>query len=128
MDEERFQKSYSPTAVFTFYCDEESSVVRAGFRSYRPLISLGFPVVARRSTKRRSEVVAKNLDNVTPNVDARYRQQWMCACVCVVFPFSLDVRLVDVPSELLALLFLARRVQPFLSLVDREVELCALTN
>ena len=27
----------------------------------------------------------------------------------------------------LALIFLARRIQPFLSLVDREVEFCALT-
>ena len=59
---------------------------------------------------------------------------------CVVIRFILDVRLVDVPagvtqeeghtgflhrpSVVLALLFLARRIQPFLSLVDREVELC----
>ena len=72
----------------------------------------------------------------------------MCArarvCVCVVIPFILDVRLVDVsagvtqeeghtgflhlPSAVLALIFLARRIQPFLSLVDREVEFCLLTN
>ena len=67
-------------------------------------------------------------------------------CVCVFFPFILDVRLlVDVPagvtqeeghigflihlpSAVLALIFLARRIQPFLSLVDREVEFCVLTN
>ena len=65
-------------------------------------------------------------------------------CVCVVIPFILDVRLVDVqagvtqeeshtkflhlPSAVLALIFLARRIQPFLSLVDREVEFCVLTN
>ena len=64
-------------------------------------------------------------------------------CVCVVIPFILDVRLVDVPdgvtqeeghtgflllpSAVLALIFLARRIQPFLSLVDLEVELCVLT-
>ena len=58
-------------------------------------------------------------------------------CV-VVIPFILDVGLVDVPagvtqeedrtvflhlpSAVLALIFLARRIQPFLSLVDREVE------
>ena len=58
-------------------------------------------------------------------------------CVCVSFPFILYVRLVDVPagvtqeeghtgfliplpSAVLALIFLARRIQPFLSLVDRE--------
>ena len=72
----------------------------------------------------------------------------MCVCVCFFIPFIrviLDVRLVDVPagvtqeeghtgflihlpSAVLAFLFLARRSQPFLSLVDREVEFCVLTN
>ena len=58
--------------------------------------------------------------------------------MCVVISFILDVRLVDaaagvtqekghtgflhLPSALLALIFLARRIQPSLSLVDREVE------
>ena len=32
------------------------------------------------------------------------------------------------PSEVLALIFIARRIQPSFSLVDREVELCAPTN
>ena len=58
----------------------------------------------------------------------------MFVSVCVVIPFILDIRLVDVPagvtleerflhlpSAALALIFLARRIQPFLSLVDREV-------
>ena len=65
-------------------------------------------------------------------------------CVCVAISFIADVRLVDVPavitqgeghtgflhlpSAVLALIFLARRVQPFLPLVDREVEFCVLTN
>ena len=56
--------------------------------------------------------------------------------MCVVIPFILDVRLVDVPagvtqeeghtgllhlpSAMLALFFFARRVQPFLSLVVRS--------
>ena len=69
----------------------------------------------------------------------------MCVCVlCVFFPFILDVRLVDVPagvtqeesrtgfpihlpSAVLALIFLARRIQPFISLVDRQVEFFVLT-
>ena len=67
----------------------------------------------------------------------------MCVCVCIVIPFILDVRFVDVPvgvtqeeghtgflrlpSAVLALIFLARKIQPFLSLVDREVEYCVLT-
>ena len=63
----------------------------------------------------------------------------MCVCVCVfvVIPFILDVRLADVPagvtqegghtgfmylpSVVLALIFLARRIQPSLSIVDREI-------
>ena len=36
--------------------------------------------------------------------------------------------LIHLPSAVLALIFFARRIQPFLSLVDREVELCVLTN
>ena len=34
---------------------------------------------------------------------------------------------INLPSAVLALIFLARRMQPFLSLVDREVEFCVLT-
>ena len=64
-------------------------------------------------------------------------------CVCVFFPFILDIKfvgrfqpgwvtqeeghtgfLVHLPSAVRALIFLARRIQPFLSLVDREVEFC----
>ena len=57
-------------------------------------------------------------------------------CVCVFFPnFVLDVKfvgstsrghtgfLIHFPSEVRAFIFLARRIQPFLSLVDLEVEL-----
>ena len=36
-------------------------------------------------------------------------------------------RFLHLPSAVLAL-FLARRIQPFLSVVDREVEMCVLTN
>ena len=68
----------------------------------------------------------------------------VCMCVCVVIPFILDVSLVDVPagvtqeeghtgflhlpSAVLALTFLARRIQPLLPLVESQVELCVLTN
>ena len=68
----------------------------------------------------------------------------VCVCVCVAIPFILGVRLVDVPagvtqeeghigfirllSVVRALIFLARRIQPFLSPVDREVEFCVPTN
>ena len=62
----------------------------------------------------------------------------VCVCLCVVITFILDVRLVDAPagvteeeghtgflhisSAVLPFIFLARRIQSFLSLVDREVE------
>ena len=68
----------------------------------------------------------------------------VCVCVCNVIPFVPDVRFVDVPAGItqeegstgllhlpfavLALIFFARRIQPFLSLVDCEVEFCVLTN
>ena len=66
-------------------------------------------------------------------------------CVFVVVPLILDFWLVGVPagvtqeeghtgilihlpSAVRALIFLAKRIQPFLALVDREVEFCVLTN
>ena len=70
----------------------------------------------------------------------------VCVCVCVFssHPFwtssSLDVPagvtqeeghtgfLIHLPSAVRALIFVARRIQPFLSLVDREVEFCVLTS
>ena len=67
----------------------------------------------------------------------------VCVCVFSSHPFwtssSLDVPagvtqeeghtgfLVHLLSAVRALIFLARRIQPFLSLVDREVEFCVLT-
>ena len=67
-----------------------------------------------------------------------------CRLLCVVFPFILVVRHVDapagvtqeeghteflhLPSAVLALVFLARRIQPSLSLVDHEVVFCVPTN
>ena len=69
----------------------------------------------------------------------------VCVCACVFSPHSfwtsssLDVPAVitqeeghteffiHLPSAVRALIFLARRIQPFLSLVDCEVEFCVLT-
>ena len=69
----------------------------------------------------------------------------VCVCVCVFSSHSFwTSSSLDVPagvtqeeghtgffihllSAVRALIFLARRIQPFLSLVDREVELCVLT-
>ena len=56
--------------------------------------------------------------------------------LCVFFLFILDIKFVGctsrghtgffihLPSAVRALIFLARRIQQFLSLVDREVEFC----
>ena len=48
--------------------------------------------------------------------------------MCVVIPIILDVRLlVDAPAGVtqgFSTFLLARRIQPSLSLVDREVEFC----
>ena len=54
----------------------------------------------------------------------------VCVCVCVFFPFVLDIKfvgrtsrgqtgfLIHLLSAVRAFIFLARRIQPFLSLVD----------
>ena len=69
-------------------------------------------------------------------------QDYYCVCVFSSHPFwtSMDVPagvtqeeghtgfLIHLPSAVRALIFVARRIQPFLSLVDREVEFCVLTN
>ena len=83
----------------------------------------------------------KNVKTLIP-----VRDQRLCVCVCVFssHPFwtssSLDVPagvtqeeghtgfFIHLPSAVRALIFVARRIQPFLSLVDREVEFCVLTN
>ena len=68
----------------------------------------------------------------------------VCVCFFSSHPFwtssSLDVPagvtqqeghtgfLIHLPSAVRALIFIARRIQPFLSLVDREVEFCVLTS
>ena len=73
-----------------------------------------------------------------------HRPEGVCVCVFSSHPFwtssSLDVPagvtqeeghtgfLIHLPSAVRALIFVARRIQPFLSLVDREVEFCVLTN
>ena len=71
--------------------------------------------------------------------------QYVLQCVCVFSSpsfwtsSSLDVPAgvtqeesrtgfsIHLPSAVRAFIFLARRIQPFLSLVDREVEFCVLT-
>ena len=76
--------------------------------------------------------------NEGPRLQCIYCRPVMC--VCVFFLFILDIKfvgrtsrghtgfLIHLLSAVRALIFLARRIQPFLSLVDREVEFCALNN
>ena len=68
----------------------------------------------------------------------------LCVCGGVVIIFILDVRHVDatgrvtqeefhtgflhLPSAMLVFIFIARRIQPSLSFVDRGVEFCVPTN
>ena len=69
----------------------------------------------------------------------RTHEHRLCACVCFLHIYSgrqacgrtsrgHTGRLIHLPSAVLALTFLARRIQPFLSLVDCEVEFSVLTN
>ena len=63
---------------------------------------------------------------------------YLCVLFCVFFPFILDITFVGRtsrghtgyfihrPPAVRALIFLARRIQPSLSLVDREVEFCVI--
>ena len=73
------------------------------------------------------------------NLFGNYFDLFFYAKHVVVIPFILDVRLVYVPagghtgllhllSAVLALIFIARRIQLSLSLVDRKVEFCVPTN
>ena len=64
--------------------------------------------------------------------------QYHSVCVCVFFLVILDIKFVGrtsrghtgffihLSSAVRAVIFLARRIQPFLSLVDREVEFYVL--
>ena len=81
---------------------------------------------------------------IEPNNTAAVQKCAASVCVCVFFPFLLNIKFVGRTSRghigershrishppssaVRTLVFLARRIQPFLSLVDREVEFCVLT-
>ena len=86
-----------------------------------------------------------NIHTIYKYVVGDVQQSVWCVCVCVFSSHSfwtsssLDVPagvtqeeghtgfLIHLLSAVRVLIFLARRIQPFLSLVDREVEFCVLT-
>ena len=84
-----------------------------------------------------SRMDGKKKHTHTQYLNRTYSNVCVCVCVRVVIPFILDVRLVDTPAwghkgfihlpyPVLALILIARRMQPSLSLVNREVEfLCS---
>ena len=95
----------------------------------------------------RSDLYSVPSNILTAPTDAIAFRVCVCVCVCVCV-FSSDSfwtsSSLDVPagvtqeeghieffihllSAVHALIFLARRIQPFLSLVDRQVEFCVLT-
>ena len=96
------------------------------------------------------KMLARKLSQVTPPCEVFRRisggtcNNYVCLCFFFVFSShsfwtSMDVPAgvtqeegntgfsIHLPSAVLALIFLARRIQPFSSLVDREVEFCVLT-
>ena len=101
-----------------------------------PIARCGLRSIGRPSVNHRDEKDMYQYSNVQgQDVQLEYI---LIQCLCVVLPFILDVRLVDapagvtqegdhtgflihLPSAVLALIFIARRIQPSPSLVDREV-------
>ena len=93
----------------------------------------------KKKTTAPSRLRKKNNRPVPPRKKKKPPRPAMCVCVFSSHPFwtssSLDVPagvtqeeghtgfLIHLPSAVHALIFVARRIQPFLSLVDREVEL-----
>ena len=116
-----------------------ASAIRSGIRllDFLPINRLGaqFELFCSTSNTRNTRKYIRNTLLV---------QLIPCMCVFSSHPFwtssSLDVPagvtqeeghtgfLIHLPSAVRALIFVARRIQPFLSLVDREVEFCVLTS
>ena len=79
------------------------------------------------SGRHRQSLYASGLRSPELSAQVGRANSCVCACVCVLFPFVLDVRfvgrisrshtgfLIHLPSAVHALIFLAGRIQPFLS-------------
>ena len=100
-----------------------------------------------RRTRTRSACSVSGPSGITcAHLERRQSRACVCVCVlCVCFPIHSghQVRwtyqpgvtqeeghtgfLIHLLSAVRALIFLARRIQPFLSLVDREIDFCVLT-
>ena len=91
-----------------------------------------------------SKVYRGEAHRYTVHLPCRVTKTYSVLCVCVFFPFTLFIKFVGRTSRghtgershrilirllfaVRASIFLARRIQPFLSLVDCEVGICVLT-
>ena len=63
-----------------------------------------------------------------PIHSGQHQVRWTYVPAGVTQEKGLTGFLIPLLSAVRALIFLARKIQPFLSLVDREVEFCVLTN
>ena len=110
----------------------------------RPNVSEGYEVMSYREKKRNKKKRKITIEKKKRKNTWRLLTQRFCSCLCVFFPFILGIKFVGrlagvtlegghtgffihLPSAVRALIFLARRIQPFLSLVYREIESCVLT-
>ena len=103
-------------------------------------ILLSEPATAQTKSLRSRETKTKNVQCANRELQRfQVKSDKSLFVLCFVISFILDVRLVDVPagitqeeghtgfiihipSVILACIFLARRIQPFVPLVDRQIE------
>ena len=117
------------TAHQTSLLNVESSLDRLGLLS---------PTHDQRSQQQSGQITLQPvLINKSKFLKATHRSTVPCVC-CVFFPFILDIKfvgrtsrghtgfLIHLLSAVRAFIFIARRIQPFLSLVGRGVEFCVL--
>ena len=114
------------------------------FQHYVPQETIVLNITVLNTVPNQSSCVASaQLEPLTRYLVVCFRHKAVCVCVFSSHSFwtssSLDVPagvtqeeghtgfLIYLLSAVRALIFLAKRIQPFLSLVDREVEFCVLT-
>ena len=143
-DHERDWQPY-PVDAYSAICDDHTCIHRLYIHTYESVSPLSHLIKGFRNKYHWSPLGRINASGIEW-LGWQGRIARLCVFVlCCVFsshPFwtSMDVPagvtqeeghtgfLIHLPSAVRALIFVARRIQPFLSLVDREVEFCVLTN